>query len=101
VLPGAPLSRNELTRALNARKIGTRLVFAGNLVRQPAYRDVAYRAIGDLAGADAIMNDVFWVGTYPGLGPDRIRYVAESIRELGDPRAARATPVPGVAGASG
>ena len=101
VLPGAPLTRNELTQALNDRKIGTRLVFAGNLVRQPAYRDVAFRTVGDLAGADTIMNDVFWVGTYPGLGPDRIRYIAESIRDLGAAGSARATPVPGRAGASG
>jgi len=101
VLPGAPVSRNELTQALNERKIGTRLVFAGNLVRQPAYRDIACRTIGDLAGADTIMNDVFWVGTYPGLGPDRIRYVAQSIRELGAGGSARATPVPDRAGASG
>jgi CDP-6-deoxy-D-xylo-4-hexulose-3-dehydrase len=101
VLPVAPRSRNELTRALNERKIGTRLVFAGNLIRQPAYRDIAYRSIGDLAGADTIMNDVFWVGTYPGLGPEQIRYIAESIRELGAGGRAKATPVPGRAAALG
>jgi CDP-6-deoxy-D-xylo-4-hexulose-3-dehydrase len=83
VLPGAPISRNALTEALTERKIGTRLVFAGNLVRQPAYAEVEHRTVGDLSNADTIMNDVFWVGTYPGLGEDRIAYIARSIRELG------------------
>ena len=91
LLPGAPISRNALTEALNDRRIGTRLVFAGNLVRQPAYRGVAFRTVGDLSNADTIMNDVFWVGTYPGLGEDRIRYIADSIREIG---AASAASVP-------
>jgi CDP-6-deoxy-D-xylo-4-hexulose-3-dehydrase len=94
VLPGAPVSRNAITQALNDRKIGTRLVFAGNLVRQPAYRGIACRSIGDLANADTIMNDVFWVGTYPGLGQEQIAYIAESIRELMAPT------VPGRAPAS-
>jgi len=101
VLPGAPLSRNALTQALNERKIGTRLVFAGNLVRQPAYRGIASRTVGDLANADTIMNDVFWVGTYPGLEADRIAYIAQSIRELGAAAGLTATPVRGRADATG
>ena len=80
VLPGAPLDRNELVRFLNDKKIGTRLVFAGNLVRQPAYREVNFRVVGDLTNADIIMNDVFWVGTYPSLGDAEMHYVADSIR---------------------
>jgi CDP-6-deoxy-D-xylo-4-hexulose-3-dehydrase len=101
VLPGAPLTRNALTQALNDRKIGTRLVFAGNLVRQPAYQGIACRSVGKLANADTIMNDVFWVGTYPGLGADRISYIAESIRELGAAGYVTATPVRGRADATG
>jgi len=89
VLPDAPVHRNALTQSLNERKIGTRLVFAGNLVRQPAYRDLEYRTVGTLANADVIMNDVFWVGTYPGLDDDQIRYIARSIEEIG--AAARGT----------
>jgi CDP-6-deoxy-D-xylo-4-hexulose-3-dehydrase len=100
-LPGAPLTRNALTQALNDRKIGTRLVFAGNLVRQPAYQGIACRSVGKLANADTIMNDVFWVGTYPGLGADRISYIAESIRELGAAGYVTATPVRGRADATG
>ncbi len=83
VKPDAPVNRNALTLALNERKIGTRLVFAGNLVRQPAYRDVEYRVAGTLRNADTIMNDVFWVGTYPGLDDEQIAYIARSIEEIG------------------
>ncbi|MEA2786821.1 MAG: CDP-4-dehydro-6-deoxyglucose reductase [Candidatus Eremiobacteraeota bacterium] len=81
VLPGAPIDRNTLVQRLNDRKIGTRLLFAGNLVRQPAYADVAYRVVGSLPNADIIMNDVFWVGTFPGLGDAEIDFVARAIVE--------------------
>ena len=83
VLPDAPLNRNTLVQALNERKIGTRLVFAGNLTRQPAYADIAYRTSGSLEHADTIMNDVFWVGTFPGLGEAEIDYIADSIVAAG------------------
>lgn len=81
VLPGAPIGRNRLVQRLNERKIGTRLVFAGNLIRQPAYNDVAYRTVGTLNNADVIMNDVFWVGTFPGLGDAEIDFIATSIEQ--------------------
>nr|QOL00449.1 GDP-4-keto-6-deoxy-D-mannose-3-dehydratase / pyridoxamine-phosphate transaminase [uncultured organism] len=83
VLPGAPVDRNTLVQELNERKIGTRLVFAGNLTRQPAYADVAYRVAGSLENADVIMNDVFWVGTFPGLGDAEIDYIAGCIAAAG------------------
>jgi CDP-6-deoxy-D-xylo-4-hexulose-3-dehydrase len=85
VLPGAPIDRNTLTRGLTERRIGTRLVFAGNLLRQPAYARVAHRVIGDLPNADIIMNDVFWVGTYPGIDAAEIAYIAESIGAIAAP----------------
>ncbi len=84
VLPGAPVDRNTLVQRLEARKIGTRLLFAGNLVRQPAYANVAYRVIGDLRNADVIMNDVFWVGTFPGLGDAEIDFIARAIVDAGE-----------------
>lgn len=83
VASDAPVTRDYLVRQLNERKIGTRLLFGGNLVRQPAYEDVEYRQIGDLANADIIMRDVFWVGTYPGLDDEHLRYIADSIEEIG------------------
>jgi CDP-6-deoxy-D-xylo-4-hexulose-3-dehydrase len=82
VLPGAPINRDTMVRKLNERKIGTRLLFAGNLLRQPAYANVACRTSGTLSNADRIMNDVFWVGTYPGLDQAQIAYIAESIVDV-------------------
>jgi CDP-6-deoxy-D-xylo-4-hexulose-3-dehydrase len=77
--PDAPIDRNALVRLLNERRIGTRLLFAGNLVRQPAYQGVTYRVAGELTNADTIMNDVFWVGTWPGIDEAAIRHVASTI----------------------
>jgi CDP-6-deoxy-D-xylo-4-hexulose-3-dehydrase len=81
VLPESGLTRNAVTQELENRKIGTRLLFAGNLVRQPAYQDATFRVIGDLRVTDYVMNNVFWVGTYPGLTEDMIDYIALSLRE--------------------
>jgi CDP-6-deoxy-D-xylo-4-hexulose-3-dehydrase len=76
---GAPLSRIELTRALEAKKIGTRLLFGGNLARQPAYEGREYRVIGNLPNTDYVMNQVFWIGVYPGLTKEMLDFAAESI----------------------
>jgi CDP-6-deoxy-D-xylo-4-hexulose-3-dehydrase len=76
----APVTRNDLVRHLEAGKIGTRLVFAGNLLRQPAYRDVEHRAVGDLSGSDRVMNRSFWVGVYPGLGRPALDHIAARMR---------------------
>jgi CDP-6-deoxy-D-xylo-4-hexulose-3-dehydrase len=84
VLPDAPIVRNALVQRLDERKIGTRLLFAGNLVRQPAYAGVTMRVAGELTNADIIMNDVFWVGTFPGLGNAEIDFVARAIVEAGE-----------------
>jgi CDP-6-deoxy-D-xylo-4-hexulose-3-dehydrase len=75
----APFTRDELTQHLERRRIGTRLLFGGNLTRQPAYTGVAYRAIGDLRNSDAVMHGAFWVGVYPGLTEEMLAYVARSI----------------------
>ena len=80
----APIGRDTLVQALNDRKIGTRLLFGGNLIHQPAYAEIEKRVIGSLPNADTIMRNVFWVGTYPGLGPDQMGYIARTIVELGE-----------------
>jgi CDP-6-deoxy-D-xylo-4-hexulose-3-dehydrase len=77
----APLTRNELVQHLEARRIATRLIFAGNLTRQPAYRGEHYRVVGELTQSDRVMNDAFWVGVFPGLTEEMLRYVADTIRD--------------------
>src|SRR5439155_3332304 len=67
VKDASPVGRDQLVRAVEARRIGTRLLFGGNLLRQPAYRGAAFRVVGDLANADRVMNHTFWIGVYPGV----------------------------------
>ncbi len=78
---GAPVTRNALIRHLESRKIGTRLLFGGNLLRQPAFKDTPRRVVGDLATSDLIMNRTFWVGVYPGLTPPMLDFIATSLEE--------------------
>ena len=80
--PFHSVNREELLRFLDSRKIGTRLLFAGNLTKQPAYRNVDFRVVGDLTNTDIVMNRTFWVGTYPGLTQEMLDYIAESISEF-------------------
>ena len=80
VRPGAPFTRNELIGQLESRRIATRLIFAGNLTRQPAYADSAYRVVGDLTTTDRVMRDGFWLGVYPGLTPAMLDYVVDTLR---------------------
>jgi CDP-6-deoxy-D-xylo-4-hexulose-3-dehydrase len=68
-----------LTRALEAKKIGTRLLFGGNLARQPAYEGREYRVIGSLPNTDYVMNHVFWIGVYPGLTKEMLDFVAATV----------------------
>ena len=80
VRENAPFSRDELIRALEEKKIATRLLFGGNLLRQPAYEGCEYRVIGELRNTDFVMNNVFWIGVYPGLTPEMLDYAAETIQ---------------------
>jgi CDP-6-deoxy-D-xylo-4-hexulose-3-dehydrase len=73
-------SRNVLTRSLERQGIRTRLLFGGNLTRQPAYVNVPFRVVGSLANADRIMNGTFWVGVYPGLLEADLDHTAAAIR---------------------
>jgi len=78
----APFRRDDLIRALESKKIGTRLLFGGNLLRQPAYEGCEHRIIGQLPNTDFVMNSVFWVGVYPGLTQPMLDFVADSLFEF-------------------
>jgi CDP-6-deoxy-D-xylo-4-hexulose-3-dehydrase len=78
----APFTRNALIEFLDGRKIGTRQLFGGNLVRQPAYKGLNYRTVGDLANSDRVMNQAFWIGVYPGLTQPMLDYVLETMNEI-------------------
>ena len=80
--PELDVDREELLRFLDARLIGTRLMFAGNILRQPAYRNVDFRVVGDLTNTDIVMRRTFWVGVYPGLTAPMLDYIADSILEF-------------------
>ena len=80
--PKSSVDREDLLRFLEARKVGTRLMFAGNIIRQPAYKDVDFRIASSLDVADIVMRRTFWVGTYPGLTPPMLDHIASSIREF-------------------
>jgi len=79
VRPGAPFTRDQLVRRLEGSRIATRLLFAGNLTRQPAYQDVQYRTIGDLKNSDFVAESVFWIGVYPGLTAAMLDYVLAAV----------------------
>jgi len=78
----APFKRDQLTKALEANKIGTRLLFAGNLLRQPAYEGWEYRVVGDMTNTDYVMNNVFWIGVFPGLTKEMLDFIAKTAIEF-------------------
>jgi CDP-6-deoxy-D-xylo-4-hexulose-3-dehydrase len=75
----SPISRNDFVQKLNELQIGTRLLFGGNLLKQPAFQDTQRRVVGDLKNTDIIMEDTFWIGVWPGLSSQMLDYVIESI----------------------
>jgi CDP-6-deoxy-D-xylo-4-hexulose-3-dehydrase len=78
----AGFTRRDITGFLEQRGIETRLIFAGNILRQPAYQHVAVRAVGDMHGADAVMARTFFIGTYPGLTQAHLEYILETFAEF-------------------
>jgi CDP-6-deoxy-D-xylo-4-hexulose-3-dehydrase len=82
IRPDCGISTREVTMALNEKGIGTRQLFGGNLVRQPAYRNVEFSVVGNLANTDIVMNHTFWVGVWPGLTEEMLQFVGEAIKSL-------------------
>lgn len=80
--PGVKKTRHALQQFLDDRKIGTRLLFAGNLIRQPYFKGIDYRVHGELTNTDIIMARTFWLGVYPGLGETQLSYVVEAMTEF-------------------
>jgi len=82
VKSNSPKRRNQIVQELNEKKIGTRLLFGGNLLRQPAFIGTPRRVIGNLANTDQIMNDTFWIGVWPGLTLEMLEYIIASLHEM-------------------
>jgi CDP-6-deoxy-D-xylo-4-hexulose-3-dehydrase len=79
---GLGFTRNQLVEHLDSLKIGTRLLFGGNLVRQPAYKNVDFRVVSDLKNTDIVTERTFWVGVYPGLTEEMLQFVVDTIRDF-------------------
>lgn len=87
VQPDAPFSRNDLSKYLEAHKIQTRNLFAGNLLKHPAFDQMkqsgtGYRVVGDLSGTDFIMNNTLWIGVYPGMTDEMLAYMIKTIKDF-------------------
>ena len=78
----APFTKNSLVRFLEQHKVATRMLFAGNITKQPAYQEVRYRVVGDLKNTETIMRHTFWIGLYPGLTSEMIGYVLQVFEDF-------------------
>jgi len=82
VKENSPLTRNEIVQSLYLKNIGTRLLFGGNLTKQPCNKNSFYRISGTLINTDNIMNNVFWIGVHPSLSSEKIDYILNEIRSI-------------------
>jgi CDP-6-deoxy-D-xylo-4-hexulose-3-dehydrase len=78
----APFTRFELVQHIESRRIGTRQLFGGNLLRQPAYLKSPMRVVGDLTNADFITENTFWIGVYPGLTNEMVNFMIETVSDF-------------------
>ena len=76
---GAPFTRDELVQYLNEKNVHTRLLFGGNLLRQPYMKGRQYRVVGEMTNSDTVMTSTFWIGLYPGLSEAQLSYAIEQI----------------------
>jgi CDP-6-deoxy-D-xylo-4-hexulose-3-dehydrase len=77
-----PFTRNDIVQYLEQHKVGTRLLFGGNLLRQPAFQGIEHRVSGKLFNSDVITTDTFWIGCYPWIGDVQIEYMIGTIAEF-------------------
>lgn len=82
VKPNAGISRDEFVKQLNDRKIATRLLFAGDIRKQPYFKEYPFRVVGDLTNTDIIMKDTFWIGVTPMIGEEMIAYMSRCFDEI-------------------
>jgi len=75
------ITRRELINKLTDKKIGTRLLFAGNLTKQPAYLGKKFKVSGKLTNTDFVMNNTFWIGLHPSLGEEELTFVVKTIKD--------------------
>ena len=79
---GSPLDRREVQAYLDDNKVGTRLLFAGNLLCQPGFMGIEHRVVGDLSVTDKLMNDSFWIGVWPGVCEERQAYMVDTFKAM-------------------
>lgn len=82
IRPDSGVKRNDLLKHIDDLKIGTRLLFGGNLLKQPAYQSIEHRVVGDLTNTDIVMKNTFWLGVYPGLTQEMLEFVVEAVVEF-------------------
>ena len=82
VRPGSPFSRYDLVQFLESHRIGTRQLFGGNLLAQPAYQNIEHRVSGSLTNTDIVSNNSFWIGVFPGLTDEMIDYMIAVVAEF-------------------
>ena len=80
--PKIGINREDLLRYLDSKLIGTRLMFAGNILKQPAYKNVDFRVVGDLTNTDITMNCTFWLGVQPALTYEHLDFVADKLKSI-------------------
>jgi CDP-6-deoxy-D-xylo-4-hexulose-3-dehydrase len=82
VRENAPMTRDQLVQFLENKNIGTRLLFGGNLLKQPAYKNIQCRVVGELKNTDIVMNQTFWIGIHPGISNEMLLYMVETLYKV-------------------